>query len=198
LEQRQQFEVVAEAASGNEALKLAQQCSPDLMLLDIGMPEMDGIQVTKALKASSPGITVLILTAHEDVALLREAIRAGAAGYVVKRAVDSELVGAMEAVLRGDLYVHPAVTRALLADSMPLSAQEGDSALDMLTPREQEVLALLAEGLTNQQVAEKLVLSVRTVESHRANIQDKLALRSRADLVKFAAEHGVLKRSRAK
>lgn len=185
------YQVVGEAADGGEAVRLAEELRPDLALLDISMPMMDGIEVTRVLKARQPDVTVLILTVHEDEQLLREAIKAGAAGYVVKKAAQSELLSAMEAALRGDLYVHPAMTRALLA---PVSNQQVlyQPSEDVLTRREVQVLALIAQGYTNMQIAEALVVSIRTVESHRANIMSKLGVHNRAELVRYAIQHGVL------
>jgi len=185
------LEVVGEAADGNEALRLVEKLHPDVLLLDISMPGPGGIEVTRRVKRTLPDTRVLILTVHEDEGLLREAIRAGAAGYIVKRAVESELINAIHAVWRGDLYVHPAMTRALLKD-LQASVTPEQPPVEPLTPRETEVLSLIAQGYTNRQIAEKLSISVRTVESHRANIMGKLGLRSRVELVRYAREHGLL------
>jgi two-component system response regulator NreC len=186
------MEVVGEAADGQQALALAEELRPDLILLDIAMPGLDGIAVTRAITAGCPSVRVLMLTAHEDQALLLEAMRSGAAGYVVKRALDTELTAAIAAVARGDLYVHPAMTRALLASSAPQPSPGRGDYQEILTPRETQVLRLLAQGHTNAQVAESLTLSVRTVESHRANIMDKLHLKTRAELVRYARDHHLL------
>ena len=184
------LEVIAEASDGNDALRLASELRPDIVLLDISMPGPSGIEVTRRLKEALPELRVLILTAHEDESMLREAVQAGAAGYIIKRAVESELINAIHAVWRGDLYVHPAMTRALLRETslFPVSAEP---AVESLTPREIEVLRLIAKGYTNGQVAKELNLSVRTVESHRANLMGKLELRSRVELVRYAMEHGL-------
>jgi len=183
--------VVGEAADGQTGLRLATELSPDLVLMDITMPGMSGIQVTRQLKETLPGTRVLILTLHEDESLLREAIRAGASGYILKQAVEAELISAIRAVGRGELYIHPAMTRALLKDVSPLLVPE-ENPTEPLSPRELEVLRLVAQGHTNRQVAEMLHLSVRTVESHRANLMDKLGLSSPAQLVRYAIEHGFL------
>jgi len=184
------LEVIAEASDGNDALRLASELRPDIVLLDISMPGPSGIEVTRRLKEALPELRVLILTAHEDESMLREAVQAGAAGYIIKRAVESELINAIHAVWRGDLYVHPAMTRALLRETslFPVSAEP---AVESLTPREIEVLRLIAKGYTNGQIAKELNLSVRTVESHRANLMGKLELRSRVELVRYAMEHGL-------
>ena len=183
--------VVGEAADGQTGLRLATELNPDLVLMDITMPGMSGIQVTRQLKETLPSTRVLILTLHEDESLLREAIRAGASGYILKQAVEAELISAIRAVGRGELYIHPAMTRALLKDVSPLLVPE-ENPTEPLSPRELEVLRLVAQGHTNRQVAEMLHLSVRTVESHRANLMDKLGLSSPAQLVRYAIEHGLL------
>jgi len=160
-------------------------------LLDLSMPGLDGIQVTRQLKQTLPGIRTLILTVHEDEGLLREAIKAGASGYIVKRAVEAELISAIHAISSGNLYVHPSMTRVLLRDLSPALVPD-EAPSEPLTPREIEVLRLIAQGHTNRQVAEALQLSVRTVESHRANLMSKLGISSRAELVRYAMEHGLL------
>ena len=187
------LQVVGEAAGGKEAVRFAVQHQPDVVLMDISMPELDGIEATRRLAEQAPQVRVVLLTVHEDAALLREAIRAGASGYVIKRAVESELISAVRASAAGDLYVHPSMTRSLLDDQEPASANS--RALDRLTPREIEVLCLIAEGHTNTQIAKLLHLSPRTVETHRANIRATLHLDSRADLVRFSIRHGLLANS---
>ena len=187
------FQVIGEASDGAEALRLAQDLRPDVVLADISMPGLSGIEIARRLRESLPSTRVLILTVHEDKSLLREAIQAGAAGYILKRAVESELIDAIRAVARGELYVHPAMTRALLADSPP--ADHSTVAADALSPRELDVLRLVAQGYTNRQIADDLHLSVRTVENHRANLMDKLQLHSRVELVRYATEHHLLPRA---
>ncbi len=191
-----EFEVVGEAETGDEVLRKAEMLHPDVVLLDISMPGPSGIEVTRELKARFPDMRVLILTVHEDETLLREALRAGAAGYIVKRAVEEELIAAILAVWRGDLYVHPAMTRVLLQDvaegQRGASTSPGEDQLAQLTPRERDVLRLIALGYTNRQIADKLCISVRTVETHRANLTGKLGVRSRVQLVRIAREHGLL------
>jgi two-component system response regulator NreC len=184
------LEVIAEASDGNDVLRLASELRPDIVLLDISMPGPGGIEVTRRLKEALPELRVLILTAHEDESMLREAVQVGAAGYIIKRAVESELINAIHSVWRGDLYVHPAMTRALLKE-MSLFPVSAEPAVESLTPREIEVLRLIAKGYTNGQIAKELNLSVRTIESHRANLMGKLELRSRVELVRYAMEHGL-------
>jgi two-component system response regulator NreC len=185
------FEVVGEVADGRSAVELARTLEPDLLLLDISMPGLDGIAATREVRRATPAVKVLILTMHEDEALLREAVEAGASGYVVKRAAESELVNAINAAMRGELYVHPAMTRRLFVRG---AAQPRPrlGAVEELTRREVEVLRLIAQGFTNAQVAEKLGLSVRTVETHRSNIMGKLAMTTRAELVQYALDHHLL------
>jgi two-component system response regulator NreC len=188
------LEVVGEADNCEDVQHLADQLQPDVVLMDVSMPVCGGIEATRRLKQRHPEIGALILTVHEDKSLLRAAIDAGAGGYILKRALESELINAIRAVARGDLYVHPSMTRALLEDaSRPAPVQQ--NGLDQLTPRELDVLSLVALGHTNRQIAQRLTLSVRTVESHRANLMAKLGLRSRVELVRYASEQGLLNRS---
>jgi two-component system, NarL family, response regulator NreC len=185
------LEVVGEAADGWEAVRLATELRPDILLLDLSMPGLTGIDVTRELKKQSSDVRVLILTVHEDEGLLQEAIRVGASGYIVKRAAESELLNAIQAVHRGEMYVHPAMTRALLRGLAPKSSLD-EVPLKLLTRREIEVLRLIVQGYTNRQIADVLTLSVRTVESHRANLMGKLGLSSRVELVHYAIEHSLL------
>jgi len=184
------LELVGEAAGGYEAIEMVERENPDVLVLDLSMPDLDGIEVTRALRARLPGVSILILTVHEDEALLREAIKAGASGYILKRAAESELVSAIGVVRRGDLYVDPAMMRSVLSD---LTGQPSPSSApaDVLTAREKDVLRLIAQGYTNPQIGQELGISVRTVEGHRANLLEKLDLRSRVDLVRYARQHGL-------
>jgi two-component system response regulator NreC len=186
-----EMEVVGEAADGEQTLLQAEELQPDVVLMDLNMPKGDGIYTTRGLKEMHPEINVLILTVHEDDSLLREAIQCGAAGYILKRAVESELITAIQAVARGEMYIHPAMTRALLDQSTAKSLPDQASQAT-LTAREYEVLRLIAQGNSNRQVASLLTISVRTVESHRANLMEKLNLTCRVDLVRYAAQHGML------
>ena len=186
------LEVVGEAEDGDEALRLAETLQPDMVLLDITMPPENGIKTAQRLKEAHPELIVLFLTMHEDEGLLHEALRAGAAGYVIKRAEESEILEAIHAASRGDIYVHPAMTRALLHQPVTTEHRRGSAVVDSLTPREVDVLRLLARGNTNRQIAVLLGLSVRTVENHRANLMGKLGLASRVELVNYAEEHRLL------
>jgi len=191
LEDEPDLQVVGEGENGEEALRLTGELQPDILLLDIGMAGMDGIEATRRLKRLNPQIRVLILTVYEEESLLREAIRAGAAGYILKRAAEEELVTAIRAVWRGDTYIHPAVTRYLLKDLSPSTSSKKE-ALDELTPREREVMGYILRGYTNRQIAESLYISIRTVEGHRASIFGKLGLKNRLELVEFAEKNGLM------
>jgi DNA-binding NarL/FixJ family response regulator len=180
--------LVGEATGGLEAIKKVEELSPDILVLDISMPDMDGIEVTRELKSRSSTCAILILTVHEDEALLREAIKLGAAGYILKHAAESELINAVHSVYQGDLYIHPKLIRSFLKqEEKPIL--HDNSGVEPLTSREEEVLKMIVQGYTNKQVAEQLSISVRTVEGHRANLTEKLGIRSRVDLLRYAREH---------
>jgi two-component system, NarL family, response regulator NreC len=183
--------VVGEAADGETALRLASRLRPDVVLLDLSMPGPGGVEVTRRMREILPDTRVLVLTVHEDETLMREALRAGASGYIIKRAVESELISAIQSVSRGEVYVHPAMTRFLLRESPP-PAPSRKRDPTTLTRRETEVLRLIVKGHTNAQVAEVLGISVRTVESHRANLLGKLGLQSRVELVRYAMANRLL------
>jgi two-component system, NarL family, response regulator NreC len=190
LEDEPAMEVVGEASNGEEALHLAGQLKPDIVLLDIGMPGGDGIEATRRLKVMAPQVQVLILTVYEEESLLREAIRAGASGYVIKRAVEQDLIAAITAVSRGDMYIHPGVTRLLVKDlSSPAGPEK--NAVEPLTARELEVMDHIVRGYTNRQIAETLSISIRTVEGHRASIFGKLGVKNRVELIEYAEKHGL-------
>jgi two-component system response regulator NreC len=185
------MEFVGEATGGYEAIKMVGETKPDVLLLDISMPDLDGIAITKKIKPIFPEVRILILTIHEDKAMLREALRAGASGYVLKRAAESELISAINILMRGDMYVDPAMMRELL-DETVRSSRSLNAAVEPLTPRETEVLKYIVQGYTNRQIGEVLSISVRTVEGHRSNLSGKLGLQSRVDLVRYAREHGLI------
>ena len=185
------LQLVGEATGGYEAIELVGKTHPDILILDLSMPDLDGIAVTRQLKPQYPDLRILILTVHEDEAMLREAIRAGASGYIVKHAAEAELIAAIKTIRRGDLYVDPAMLRVLLVES-PKPRTEQPASPDPLTPRETDVLKLIVQGYTNRQVGEELGISVRTVEGHRANLLEKLGLRTRVELVRYARDRGLI------
>ncbi len=185
------LQLVGEAAGGTEALELVKVKRPDVLLLDMSMADLDGITVTRKVKETQPDVHVLILTVHEDEALLRAALKAGASGYILKHAAESELISAIHIVMRGDMYVDPAMLRTLLSEEKPPAAAATSEA-EALTPREKEILAMIVQGYTNRQMGEELNISVRTVEGHRANISEKLGLHSRVELVRYAREKGLI------
>jgi two-component system response regulator NreC len=191
VEEEPNMEIVGEASDTDETIRLARELRPDIVLLDISMPSIGGIETTRRLRAMAAELRVLILTVHEDESLLREALHAGAMGYIVKRAADSELIDALRAVARGHHYVHPSVTRALL-EGLAAQRTADPEPVEPLTPRELDVLRLLAQGYTNRQIATQLSISVRTVEGHRANLMSKLGLESRLDLVNYARRQGLI------
>jgi two-component system, NarL family, response regulator NreC len=191
LSQEADLEIVGEAADGEEAIRQAIRTRPDIVLMDITLPGINGLQATKEIVTRLPGVRVLMLTVHTDNGLAREALNFGASGYILKQAVESELINAIHAVGRGGLYIDPSITRRLLQSHPQVTPSLSYN--EPITPRESEVLQLIARGYTNRQIGEKLCISVRTVESHRANIMEKLNLNSRVELVRYAREHDLLK-----
>lgn len=186
------LEVVGEAGNGQEALDKAKALQPDLILLDLSMPEVDGLSVLPKLIAALPQAHILILTMHDDVTHLRQALDAGAAGYVLKRAVDQELLIAIRAVMRGDTYVHSAMTQKLLeAVNQPQTHADSDP-WSALSEREFAVMRLVSLGYTNAEIAEDLFLSVKTVETYRSRGMEKLDVQTRAQLVHSALQYGHL------
>lgn len=188
LDRESDYEIVDEVATSDEAIRAALEHAPDIVLLDISIPGVGGIEVARRIREKVPATLILILTVHEDVTLLREALKAGATGYIVKRALDLELLSALEAIRRGEIYVHPSMTRALLEEERAAAPRRQDHDPEALTNREMDVMKRIVRGYTNRQVADELDLSIRTVESHRAHILAKLGLSSRAELVHWAAE----------
>jgi two-component system response regulator NreC len=182
------FEVIGEASNGREAAELAEKLRPDIVLMDVQMPELNGIEATRRMVAANARIRVLVLRMHKEALYVREVLQAGARGYILKDAIDTELLSAMRSVARGDGYISPAVSGALLTDYREQSANP----LDTLSTREREVLQLIAEGKTNKEVATKLNLSVYTVDSHRGKIMEKLNLHSAGELVRFAMKNGLV------
>ncbi|MBI2975590.1 MAG: response regulator transcription factor [Chloroflexi bacterium] len=193
LDAQADLKVIGEANSGSEALALAARLQPDLILLDLTMPGLSGMEALPALRKAAPSARVLILTMHDDVGYLRQALQRGASGYVLKKAADSELVSAVRAVMRGEVYIHPSLTKSLLEGLLPNSSEAVPAdPWEELSEREKEVLTLVALGHTSAEIADRLSLSVKTVETYRARGMEKLGLRSRAALVQFAIARGLL------
>jgi two-component system response regulator NreC len=186
------MEVVGEADDENSAVSLAVEKRPDVVLMDLSMPNTGGIEATRRIKQLVPEARILILTVHEDKSLMQEAIRSGAMGYILKRAVKSELINAIQAVMRGELYLHPAMARLLFMEPQAPSPHTVKFIPEALTAREIEVLRLIAQGYTNSQAAEMLCISVRTVEYHRSNLTAKLNIHSRVELMRYAEENGLI------
>ena len=184
------IDVVGEAGNAADAAAVAAELHPDVFVMDLGLPDVDGIEATRMVLAASPDTAVLVLTVHDDVAYLRRAFDAGASGYLVKDAADIELVIAVRRVAGGDEYVHPSLGAALLSPEAASARPAGPGG--ELSEREVDVLKLVAMGHTNADIAEQLFVSVRTVETHRAHVQQKLGVKARADLVRIAHEHGLL------
>jgi DNA-binding NarL/FixJ family response regulator len=190
LERQDDIEVVAEAADGAEARELAIRERPDLAILDVRMPKLTGLQVTREIKSQAPEVAVLILSMHDDERYLFEALKAGASGYVLKTQADADLLEAIRAVERGEPFLTPAAQQALIKDVLERGhATEGEEGL---TPREEEIVKLVAEAHTTRQIAEILHLSEKTVENHRGNAMRKLGMRDRVELVRYAIRRGLI------
>lgn len=191
LQQTNEIELVGEAETGQEALELAQTLQPHIVLMDISLPRMDGIQATRQLVALDPAPQVVALTMHTDAILVREMLYAGARGFVIKHAAFSELIDAIRAVHNGHMYLSPAISGPLFdALKNPVSQQnESTTVYDLLTPREQEILQLIVEGNTNNQIAQLLSISPKTVEKHRSNLMAKLNVSDMATLIRTAIKY---------
>ena len=185
------MEVVGEAGDGQQALEQAAQIQPDVVVMDISMPELSGTQATRKLKQAHPNIGVLALTVHEDKSYLRELLEAGASGYVLKRAAGDELIQAIRAVSTGGLYVDPHVAAKLVSTLVQPGARAGNAG--ELSEREGTVLRLIAQGHSNKEIAGQLGVSVKTIETYKARSMEKLGLRSRVDIIRVAGERGWLR-----
>lgn len=201
-----EVDVVGEAQDGVEALEMVEQFKPDAVLMDIAMPRMNGIEATTELKKRHPGLPVLILSMYDSEEYVLPILKAGASGYVLKRAAAQELVSALKAVVAGQVILHPDVARTVMENlaqggglgggggaAQPAKGDGGmHPQLEQLTDREREVLTLIAQGLTNQQIGEKLFISIKTVQAHRANLMEKLDLHDAVELTKFAIKTGLV------
>jgi DNA-binding NarL/FixJ family response regulator len=189
LERQDDIEVIGEAADGAEAREIAVRERPDLAILDVRMPKLTGLQVTREIKRQAPEVSVLILSMHDDERYLFEALKAGASGYVLKTQADVDLVEAIRAVERGEPFLTPAAQQTLIKDVLERGRDDGD---EDLTPREEEIVKLVAEAHTTRQIAEILHLSEKTVENHRGNAMRKLGMRDRVELVRYAIRRGLI------
>jgi len=193
LERQDDLEVVAEAGNGQEAVDLAITTKPDVAVLDISMPVMNGIEATKGIKKVSPRTAILVLTAYDDDEYVFAILEAGAAGYLLKNARSSEVIDAVRRVFAGESVLHPAIAKKVVRQVTQRSQPEDEGMIETLTERELEVLSLAAQGLSNRQIASQLVLSPRTVQSHLANIFGKLGVGSRTEAVMVGLRHGWIK-----
>ena len=201
-----EIDVVGEARTGREAIEMVQELKPDVVVMDISMPDIDGLEACQHIRRLEPATQVLMLTMHESEEYFLKALRLGAVGYLVKKAAPTDLHMAISAVAHGGAFLYPGLAKALVrayvaapttpntAQSLQENAQRESLAreLRVLTPRELEVLTMVAEGRTNQEIADQLVLSIKTVQAHRANVMEKLGLKDITHLVRFAIRHGLI------
>jgi two-component system response regulator NreC len=193
LERQEDIQVVGEAADGREAVRLTTQLCPDVVVMDVSMPMLNGIEATRQIRRDCPDVRVLILTVHESEEYVAQLLVAGASGYIIKRAAGDELVSAIRAVQQGEAFLYPSIARVVIEDYVRrLQAGTGLSAQEVLTDREREVLQLIAEGYTNREIADLLHLSIKTVQNHRSKIMNKLDLHDRGELIKYAIQQGII------
>lgn len=182
------MEIIGEAGNGKEAVEMTEKLLPDVIVMDVAMPELNGIEATRKIIAALPRSRILALSMHKDSVYVREILRAGARGYLLKDSIDSDLLAAVRAVAKGEGYLSPAVSDAVLTDYR----KHVSAPLDLLTSREREVLQMIAVGKTNKDIANELKLSVYTVDAHRGRIMEKLNLHSTGELVRFAVRNGLI------
>lgn len=192
LEAESDIDVVGESLDGEQALAMIESLNPDVVLMDIAMPGMDGLEATRRIKARWPDIKILVLTMHRSTEYFFEMLKAGAHGYILKGAETSDLINAVRVVGRGEVFLYPSMAQRLVKDYLNLSDRESDSD-PPLSPREKEVLKLLIEGHTNKEIAEQLFISPSTVYTHYGNLLDKLGLTSKHELIQYARKRGYLR-----
>ncbi len=193
LEAQPDIQVVGEATDGEETVNRTREIQPDIILMDITMPGMNGLEATRQIKEHYPDVKILVLTMHESDEYFFKILDAGASGYFVKGGSSTELISALRAVWRGDAYLYPTMAKKLLSDYLRrVGAGDDKASYDGLTNREREILKLIAEGHTNQEIAELLVLSIATVQTHRAHIMAKLGLHNPTELIKYAIRRGFI------
>ncbi|NHC39872.1 response regulator transcription factor [Bacillus sp. MM2020_1] len=188
-----EMEVIGEASEGNEGIKKALKLKPDVVVMDLSMPHgKDGLSATTELKKLKPEINILILTMHDDEEYLFRSIQGGASGCILKSAPHDELMSAIESVANGDAYLHPSATKRLMEEYLGSVKHDGNDTYNLLSDREKEVLTLIAKGYSNKEIAEQLVISVKTVETHKGNLMEKLQMKTRPELVEYAVRKGLL------
>jgi two-component system, NarL family, response regulator NreC len=188
-----EMEVIGEASEGNEGIKKALKLKPNVVVMDLSMPHgKDGLSATLELKKQMPEVNILILTMHDDEEYLFRAVQSGASGCILKSAPHDELMSAIESVAIGDAYLHPAATKRLMEEYLGTLKQGSNDTYSLLSDREKEVLTLVAKGYANKEIAEQLVISVKTVETHKGNLMEKLQMKTRPELVEYAVKKGLL------
>lgn len=188
-----EMEVIGEASEGNEGIKKALKLKPNVVVMDLSMPHgKDGLTATGELKKQMPEVNILILTMHDDEEYLFRAVQAGASGCILKSAPHDELMSAIESVANGNAYLHPAATKRLMEEYLGSLKHGSNDTYNLLSDREREVLTLIAKGYSNKEIAEQLVISVKTVETHKGNLMEKLQMKTRPELVEFAVKKGLL------
>ncbi len=192
LEAEPDIEIVGEAMDGNQTIALASELQPDVVLMDIGMPDVDGLEATQQIKAKWPHVNVLALTMHRSEAYFFEMLKKGASGYILKGAETSDLILAVRVVAQGEVFLYPTMAQKLVRDYLSLKGGEETAVDPQLSPRENEILQLLAQGYSNKEIADKLVISVSTIHTHRTNLMQKLGLSSRHELIQYARQRGLL------
>jgi two-component system response regulator NreC len=193
LEEQKDFQVVGEASDGREAVSLVEALKPDVAVLDITMPNMNGIEAARQISAKQPGVSIVVLSMHSDEGYVLRALKAGARGYLLKESPETDLIHAIRSVSQGKAFFSPAVSRMLVEDYVrQLQDKDIEDSYELLTPREREILQLIAEGKSNKDVANMLNLSLYTIETHRGNIMEKLNLHSVPELILYAVRKGVI------
>ena len=192
LEQEPDISVVGEAEDGRTAVRLACQLKPDIVLMDIAMPLLNGLEATRQIRHDCPEVRVLILSMYDNDEYIRQALANGAMGYILKDATAHELINAIHAIQQGEAILSPAITRLVIENYLRWGDIQKDSSANGLSPREREVLQLIAEGYSNKQIAEILCISIKTVQAHRLNLMTKLGLHNRADLIKYAIQRKII------
>lgn len=193
LKLHEDVEVVAEAADGKETIRKAVKLKPDIVLLDIAMPGLGGLEATMEIKKTDPEIRILVLSQYDDREYVRRLIKAGVSGYILKHAVGTDLISSIRAVARGEFYLYSAIASGVIGDYLSQRFASAEDPYERLTDREKQVLKLIAEGHTHKEIANLLDISVKTVIAHYTNFQEKLDIRTRAGMIKFAIQKGIIK-----